>query len=224
MDPVGRVVGMGASAGGVDAVAVVLSGALGDGSDGARLVLAAGGDVIVQDPDDAIMRGMPERTIALVDGAARVLAATAIGPAVASLDGTPGATATVPPAAQNASRIRAARAREIEAIAPGPDTRLDPPLERSAPCLGFGRPPPRSLGARRGTRGTVARLGEVAVLGPRIVRWARVGELGDPELELAAAVARGRLASLGTVDRRHRLPLGAVEAILHARDVPTGRA
>src|SRR5215210_1577276 len=70
-------------------VAVILSGALGDGSDGARLVLRTGGEVIVQDPDDAVVASMPERAIALVGDAARVLPAAEIGRALAALEPLP---------------------------------------------------------------------------------------------------------------------------------------
>src|SRR3954471_1052187 len=66
-------------------VAVVLSGAMADGSDGARLVLTAGGEVFVQEPEDAAVSGMPRRAIELVDGGAQVLPAPEIGLALAAL-------------------------------------------------------------------------------------------------------------------------------------------
>ena len=63
----------------------MLSGALGDGSDGARMVAQAGGRVIVQDPHDAIVASMPERAIALVGDKAEVMPANEIGPALSGL-------------------------------------------------------------------------------------------------------------------------------------------
>jgi two-component system chemotaxis response regulator CheB len=58
---------------GANAVAVILSGALGDGARGACEVAAAGGRVIVQDPDDAAVTSMPREAIAAVGDAAQVL-------------------------------------------------------------------------------------------------------------------------------------------------------
>lgn len=52
---------------GEDAVAVVLTGANDDGARGARAVHDAGGTVLVQDPDEAERREMPDATIAMTE-------------------------------------------------------------------------------------------------------------------------------------------------------------
>jgi two-component system chemotaxis response regulator CheB len=74
-----------AAAYGDHAIAVVLSGALGDGSSGALAVRQAGGTVIVQDPDDATVPSMPESALHAVGDADAVLAADAIGAALMRL-------------------------------------------------------------------------------------------------------------------------------------------
>lgn len=76
---------------GARAVAVVLSGTLGDGSAGLGRVGAAGGHTIVQDPDDADFPGMPRRA-AVRARPDHVLPLGAIGPRIVSLlAGLPGA-------------------------------------------------------------------------------------------------------------------------------------
>jgi two-component system, chemotaxis family, protein-glutamate methylesterase/glutaminase len=65
-------------------IAVVLPGALGDGAAGAVAVHQAGGRVVVQDPLDALVPGMPTSTLALVHAEA-VLPVHEIGPLLARL-------------------------------------------------------------------------------------------------------------------------------------------
>jgi two-component system chemotaxis response regulator CheB len=65
-------------------VAVVLSGARGDGSAGAAAVARAGGHVVVQDPREAVFPDMPANAIAL-DHPDRVVPLAGIAPAVAEL-------------------------------------------------------------------------------------------------------------------------------------------
>ncbi|QFZ20758.1 chemotaxis protein CheB [Saccharothrix syringae] len=69
------------------AIAVVLSGSLRDGAEGAAAVAAAGGAVLVQDPADAGSPDMPAATLARVPGAGAWPAAK-LGPAIADLLGT----------------------------------------------------------------------------------------------------------------------------------------
>jgi two-component system chemotaxis response regulator CheB len=70
---------------GARSIAVILTGALGDGSAGAVAVRQAGGLVIAQHPEDATVASMPEAAIRSVGDAVEVLTAAEIGPALAGL-------------------------------------------------------------------------------------------------------------------------------------------
>ena len=77
-----------ARAWGSAAVAVVLSGALDDGAAGALAIAQAGGRVIVQDPEDALVPGMPASALA-VGASHEVVPVAAMGELIARLAGTP---------------------------------------------------------------------------------------------------------------------------------------
>ena len=72
------------------AVAVILSGALGDGSSGAAAISQVGGVVIVQDPDEAMVPSMPESAQRAV-AQAETLAISEIGRRLVDLASTPAA-------------------------------------------------------------------------------------------------------------------------------------
>jgi two-component system, chemotaxis family, protein-glutamate methylesterase/glutaminase len=74
-----------AAAYGPRSIAVILSGALGDGAAGALAVRHAGGLVVIQDPDDATVASMPESALRAVGDPDAVLEAAEIGREVARL-------------------------------------------------------------------------------------------------------------------------------------------
>lgn len=66
-------------------IAVILSGALSDGSAGARAVRNAGGLVLIQDPDDATIASMPETAMRAIGEPDALLDAAALGRELARL-------------------------------------------------------------------------------------------------------------------------------------------
>ena len=76
-----------AAAYGEHTVAVVLSGALTDGSGGALAIKRAGGAVIVQAPAEATVPSMPQSVLDTVGEVDAVLTAAEIGPALVRLAG-----------------------------------------------------------------------------------------------------------------------------------------
>jgi two-component system, chemotaxis family, protein-glutamate methylesterase/glutaminase len=81
---------------GPQAIAVILSGALGDGTAGVVAVREAGGLVLIQAPQDATVASMPERALHALGSADAVLDAAAIGEALARLGDRPHALALQP--------------------------------------------------------------------------------------------------------------------------------
>jgi len=76
-----------AAAYGARAIAVILSGALGDGSTGAAAVRQAGGKVVIQHPEDATVPSMPESALRAVGEADAVLQAGDMGAALRTMIG-----------------------------------------------------------------------------------------------------------------------------------------
>ena len=94
-----------AAAWGANGVAVVLSGSLDDGAAGAAAVVEAGGRLLVQEPSDALVPGMPSSAIAVTRPDA-VLPIGELGAALGRLvtpTGVPRAAPASPPASRVAS-------------------------------------------------------------------------------------------------------------------------
>ena len=72
-----------------DVVAVILSGAAGDGVAGAMVVANRGGQIIVQDPDEALFDGMPRAVLRTVPGSMSLPAASIADGIRAAFDGRP---------------------------------------------------------------------------------------------------------------------------------------
>ncbi|MGH7192035.1 MAG: chemotaxis protein CheB [Candidatus Saccharimonadales bacterium] len=111
---------------GPQVVGVVLSGSLDDGSYGLAVIKQAGGLAIVQDPDDAVMPGMPRGALRTVE-ADHVAKAAELGPLIVRLCQPP--VATLPTAATSPAGSHEFHPSIAGAAMPA-DARLPDPAER----------------------------------------------------------------------------------------------
>jgi two-component system chemotaxis response regulator CheB len=102
-----------ANAWGACGIAVVLSGALDDGAAGAAAVVEAGGRLVVQDPDDALVAGMPTNAIAAARPCA-VLPVAGIATCLQRL------VAETPPAEREEPAMRAQEPEQFPSPPQGP--------------------------------------------------------------------------------------------------------
>jgi two-component system, chemotaxis family, protein-glutamate methylesterase/glutaminase len=189
------------------AVAVILSGALGDGSAGAAAVAGAGGAVIVQDPAEAAVPSMPESALRAVADAS-VLPADQVGAALAKL----------------ADARRSMREDVIMLPDPEPDEVPEPPTPPGPPtsltCPECGGPLwDESHGGAPGYRCRVGHvysedaLVEAQGASVEAALWTAV-EVLEERAELLRRVA-GRRGDLPRT--RRRLEDGAADALRRAR-------
>jgi two-component system chemotaxis response regulator CheB len=108
---------------GAKAVGVILSGSLDDGALGLRAIVDRGGAAVVQDPEEALYRGMPENALARVD-TAHVHTADLLGKALDELVRRPVDDVPVePPSATLLLDDRIARdGVQLDAVTPAPPT------------------------------------------------------------------------------------------------------
>jgi two-component system, chemotaxis family, protein-glutamate methylesterase/glutaminase len=222
-------------------IAVVLSGALDDGTAGLWEVRDRGGLAVVQDPADASVASMPTSAIAEV-GADHVAAAAELGPLLGRLVRLPaaGEAALVGDASSVAARDRQADermarlAREVAIVAVDEEAhqraeRYGVPSRFSCPdcggvlwdtsATGNGARGPLRLRCETGHAFSPATLAEMQTEGVEHALWGALRALED-KAELARMRARGAEArGFGMVARRYTAQLEAAQE--HAAAIRT---
>jgi two-component system chemotaxis response regulator CheB len=189
------------------AVAVILSGALGDGSAGAAAVARAGGAVVVQDPSEAIVPSMPESAQRSV-ASASVLPLNQMGAALVEL------AEARRPMREDVVMLPDTPPDEV----PEPPTPAGPPTSMTCPECGG----PLWDESHRGAAGYRCRVGhvysedalvEAQSISVEAALWTAV-EVLEERAELLRRVADRR----GDVPRsRRQFEEGSVDALRRAR-------
>jgi two-component system, chemotaxis family, protein-glutamate methylesterase/glutaminase len=181
----------------------VLSGNLDDGSEGLRMLAAAGGLGVVQDPEEAPHPEMPLNALQRVPSA-RVLSAVGIGRLLASLPGAP--IVATPPQVQYAERAEPLLDVQIGAGDPG----AIPSGITCPECGGvlWAEPGTESLHCRVGHRYGLEALWQHKSLSVEQSVWAAVRALQEDaslaEHMAVRARAHGNTHAAARFERRHR--------------------
>jgi two-component system chemotaxis response regulator CheB len=187
------------------AVAVILSGALGDGSAGAAAVAVSGGIVIVQDPTEAVVPSMPESALRAVGGPARVLSVAEMGSTLTEL------VAERRSIREDVAMLPDASGASSQATPEGPPTSLRCP-ECGGPLWDSPRGDVPGYRCRVGHIYSEDALVDAQAESVEAALWSAV-EVLEARAELLRRVARRN--DLPRV--RHRLEEGAADALRRAR-------